>query len=183
VITWWGDELDVCTRPEVHDPDHVDHIPVDDLAARLSNPTPGDAAGAAEGGARTPASRPRPSTPPRWEPSERLIEEVRRRLADELGQLSEPVRQLLVWVCNLDVADDTAVDDVEGGLLASFRWSIWERLGDPARWAEDEGEVARMWLWVLAAVVDVGEPLPTLDQVTTRLDVLTRGETAGEGAA
>lgn len=170
----WG-EVVLCTSPAVHDPASPEHIPLDELADR--DPP---AVERPEGGA-SPAPRPRPTRPaePRWEPSDRLVEEVRSRLAVELDELSEPVRQLLVWACNLwDEERDPA--DLTAGVVDELRRPVWDRLREPALWGEEEGRFARMWLWVLSAVTDVGEPLPTLDAVATRLEVLTRGDTAGE---
>lgn len=157
----WG-EVRVCLNATVHAPDA--ELPPDRLEELR----------AADQAARAPGEPLQDR--PRWSVSQDAEQLIADRIREALGELPDWVLSALILGLGadpdsapLDVIVTTAVNDLVAELRSAHRST--ERLD-----ADDRLNFPAL-LAGLRACVDVGAPPPNLDEIRTRLDVLTKGET------
>lgn len=165
------DQVAVCTDPTLHTNET--------RKGYLAPNAMVDAARAARGPRR-------PGDPladdPQWQPSEDARRLLTERIADNLevyrAAVGDPAVLDMVCIdwCPPDLLADHIVDVVDGWLSAVARApGDWTPIDPTSGRANDQPSIAALE-FAFQACIDVGDPPPTLDQIRTRIDVITRGE-------
>lgn len=154
----WG-RIDVCTDPTIHtNPKRKGYLP----GHQLANMKPGD----------------RHAGPPRWTVHDDARQLLTQRLRETIGDLPDWAAASLTSAfaagslgedeTPLDLLVRTGVDDIVAQVEHAAGSTTWLA-------AEDVPLVPGINA-VLQACVDVGAPPPNLDEIRTRIDVITKGE-------
>lgn len=111
---------------------------------------------------------------PRWEVDAATRGLLRARLVEQLEQLDPVVVQVLAQG-NDFAADADVTEPVDVFVESTAAWlcnADWL----PHHLDETDARFADGLLWALQACIDAGNPPPNLDEIRTRLDVLTKGD-------
>lgn len=157
----WG-RIEVCTDPTIHtNPKRKGYLPGDQLAAMK----PGDGAEAG---------------PPQWKVHDDARALLLERITEDLDDLQDPVRDALAadW-CRPDQLAGNITDQ----LVKALESIAWRPTGYDPRPETSCDASPRAIAFAIQACVDVGAPPPNLDEIRTRLDVLTKGATAPDEEA
>lgn len=152
--------VEVCTDPTIHtNPARKGHVSDEELA---------DARRADRGDQRPPTVAGRP----RWDLDDAARTILQTRLTEALAGVPDEVLQVLHRL----ILDGTTHDNLFDAILDALCWDLREISAAPSDLEEWDVHTAAGIRWAFQATVDAGSAPETLEQIRTRLDVLTRGD-------
>lgn len=180
-ITIGNDTIAACVDPTIHtNPKRKGYQSADDLAA----------AWRAQQGDRRPGEPLR--TEPPWTIPADLLAMFETRLREQLEQLPKFVLQALIynWGVEYELNEiagqnpdaDPVLEYLATQLADDARSHLYAWAHHPERRDADDLFLIDLAQWALQCCVDIGAPPPNIDQIRTRIDVITKGETDGEAA-
>jgi ParB/RepB/Spo0J family partition protein len=119
----------------------------------------------------------------RWGLSSRAEELLNERIAEQLDRLDTEARTALALGMASSLGSTWDVTSLVAELGEMLRQVVTSWANYPEDLEESDVVFAPGLLWALQACIDAGDPPPNLDELRTRIDVLTKGEISAEGGA